>query len=136
MSPRIACVVIIAKMALENGSLDGNEGVFLDRMCARLGLERAKVEAAAREHRLAEVLEAVVTEPDRHVIAFHAYMMAKVDGEVDDWERGLYDIILSLLEISPEDQRAIEGWAHQVIQGGGMPQEFSRVVAASSFKGM
>jgi hypothetical protein len=129
-------VIIIAKMALENGSLDGKEGVFLDRMCARMRLERAKVEDAAREHRLAEVLEVVVTEPDRHVVAFHAYMMAKIDGEVDDWERGLYDIILSLLEISLDDQRAIEGWADQVIQGGGMPPGFSSVVAASSFKGM
>jgi hypothetical protein len=63
-------------------------------------------------------------------------MMAKIDGEVDDWERGLYDIILSLLEISLDDQRAIEGWADQVIQGGGMPPGFSSVVAASSFKGM
>ena len=136
MNPRTACVVILAKMALENGDLDGKEGKLLQRVCGRLGLPHEKVAELAREKRLGEVLENVVDRADRVVVAFHAYLMANIDGEFDAWEKELYDLVLTILEISPADQQALEGWATEVLTGRGMPAGFSRVVASSSFKGM
>ncbi len=136
MNPRTACVVILTKMAIENGDLHGKEGKLIDRMCTRLKLDRDKIEETARESHLAQVLKNVVSESDRLVVAFHAYLMAHIDGSFDDWEDELYTLVLTLLEITPDDQTAIEGWAKHVLRGAGMPAAFSQVVAASSFKGM
>ncbi|MFT5459157.1 MAG: tellurite resistance protein [Myxococcota bacterium] len=136
MSPRTACAVILAKMALENGDLDSKEGRLLERVCGRLGLETDKVRETAAEKRLDEVLASVVTRADRVVITFNAYLMANIDGQFDTWERELYDLVLTILEISPADQAHAEGWAKQVLRGGGTPPGLSALIAVSSFKGM
>lgn len=96
----------MARMALADGTVSEVERQFLlpllgpdDDLDALLEL--------ARQSSLAQLVEPVERYADRFFIALRAASMAHIDLELDAREEALYERLVTLLEISPEDREVI-----------------------------
>jgi len=111
-SPLTSSLLVLAKMAQSDGIVDGRERVFLGEFLSLVATPApfSDVDALlekAREHSLAELVDAVEGYEDRFFIALRAYSMAHIDADFDVKEVSLFKNLLSKLKISKGDRRLI-----------------------------
>lgn len=98
-------LLVMVKMALADGVLSEAEVDFLSPYTeGNLDLLVQK----ARDINLPDLVKGLDSYPDRFFVAMRAACMALVDGHLDARERDLYERLLKLLEITPEDRVLID----------------------------
>lgn len=107
MSARKATLLVMARMALADGTVSEQEKSFLAPL---LGPEDDVEEllAQARDKTLAELIAPVESYADRFFIALRAASMAHVDTDFDAREEALYERLVTLLGIEESDRAVID----------------------------
>ena len=102
-------LLVLAKMALQDGVLDPSELAFLKAMSN--AIPEGDLEALideAHQHDLDELSETVETYADRFVIALRAYAIALADEHYDIEEEAFFGRLVHALGISVDDRALIE----------------------------
>lgn len=107
MSAKRAISLVMAKMALADGEVVGEEREFLKPM---LDSDESLDDmlAEARSKSLAELVAPVQTYADKFFIAMRAAAMSRIDADFDAREEALYERLLALLKLEQSDQELIE----------------------------
>ncbi len=107
MSARKAAVLVMAKMALADGSVAAEEREMLEPLLGEGDTLDSVLEAAGAK-KLDELVAPVDAYADRFFIALRARSMAAVDEDFDASEEALYERLIGKLEISAADREVIE----------------------------
>lgn len=107
MNARKATLLVMARMALADGTVSEQEKTFLAPL---LGPDDdlETLLAEARQKTMAELIAPVESYADRFFIALRAASMAQVDMELDAREEALYERLVTLLGIEESDREVIE----------------------------
>jgi len=103
---RHAALVVMAKMVLIDGNMSRLEEMFLAATAKTTSLEKLFDEA--REHSLESLCARVERYEDRFFVALRAFSIAYIDRELGTREGHLFQEILDILGITPEDRLLIE----------------------------
>lgn len=128
-----AAVLVMAKMALVDGTFSNIEKTFLAAMAGTTDLDDLMAEA--RDTPLERLCQAVERYEDRFSIVLRAYSMAHIDQHFNVQEQEAYVHLVETLGISEDDRRLIE--ATRAAAESEQPQEPSprlrELYEASSF---
>lgn len=107
MSTRRAAMLVMAKMALSDGTVSVEERMFLEPLLGE-GESLESLLEEAKQRRLVELIEPIDSYADRFFIALRAASMAAIDAQLDSREEALYDRLITVLEITGDDQALIQ----------------------------
>ncbi len=137
MDTRESAALVLARMALADGTIDPTEREFLAEFCREVGVGAGVdtlIETAGGRS-LEELVGAVRGYEDRFFIALRAYLMARVDASFDVSEERLFGDLVAALEIRPDDRRLIERTHRQLEaeEPGAPDPRIMELYRASSF---
>ena len=101
-----AAVLVMAKMALVDGTFSKTEKVFLAAIAGTTSLDDLMAEA--RDASLEQLCRQVERYEDRFFIALRAYSMAHIDQHFDVKEQEAFARLVELLGLTDDDRRLIE----------------------------
>ncbi len=107
MDARRAVALVMAKMALSDGTITPEERSFLSPMVGE-GEVLETLLTEARDVSVVDLAQRVERYADRFFVALRAATMAAIDDEIDAQEMRLYEELLEALAIRAEDQAVIQ----------------------------
>lgn len=109
MDPRRRCLLVLAKMALQDGVVGEEERQTLEDMAPGLGsgeIDDLVVEAEVADFE--GLIAGIEKYEDRFLIALRAYHMAHSDRSFDLVEEASYERLVEVFGITDEDRQLIE----------------------------
>jgi hypothetical protein len=109
MDPRRRCLLVLAKMALQDGVVREEERQTLEDMAEGLGsaeIDDIVVEAEVADFE--DLLGGIEKYEDRFLIALRAYHMANTDAVFDLVEEASFARLVEVFGITDEDRQLIE----------------------------
>jgi hypothetical protein len=106
MSNKHNLVVILAKMALADGSVSEEEEFFLQQQAGEPEIAGLLEEARGAE--LVDLVQGIERYPDKFFVAFRAASLALIDDNFDVAEQQLFERLAKLLQLEPADQSLIQ----------------------------
>jgi uncharacterized tellurite resistance protein B-like protein len=107
MSARKAALLAMAKMALVDGTVSGEERGMLEPLLGP-GESVDALIVEAKGKKLSDLVDQLDRYADRFFLALRAAAMARVDHQLDAREEALYAELVELLGIRPDDRALIE----------------------------
>ncbi len=131
-----AAILVMAKMALVDGTFSNIEKTYLAAMAGTTSLDDLLAEA--RDVPLEDLCRQVDRYEDRFFIALRAYSMAYIDQHFEVEERQAFARLVEMLGIAEEDRRLIEAThaAAESEQPEEPPARLRELYEASSFAGV
>lgn len=122
MSARKAALLVMAKMALSDGTVAEEERDFM-RPLLEAGDDLDALLDEAKGKTVAQLIEPVDKYADRFFIALRAASMAAIDDHLDAREEALYERLVAALEISDKDRKVIQRTVAALSEIGVQPVE-------------
>lgn len=129
-----AGALVLARMAWADGEIADSEREYLASVLPA-GSDVDGLLERAREHELLQLVSAVTHYPDRFVIVLRAAFMATMNLDLDPRERQLFEDLVGMMELLPEDRDLIRQEAADLATGDrtALHPRIAELQAESSF---
>jgi thioredoxin-like negative regulator of GroEL len=133
MNSKHNLVVILAKMALADGTVSEEEEFFLQQQSGESEIEGLLQKA--RETELVDLVQGIDHYPDKFFVAFRAASLALIDDDYDIAEQQLFQRLSKLLGLDDSDQTLIQEIVDKLRIDPDLepPQRVQELFAQSSF---
>lgn len=133
MSNKDNLVMILAKMALADGTVSEEEEFFLQQQSGQG--EIADLLQKARETELVDLVQGIELYADKFFVAFRAASLALIDDNYDITEQQLFQRLSKLLQLEAADQALIQETVDKLRLDPDLdpPQRVQELFSQSSF---
>lgn len=108
MDPKTQCLLVLAKMALQDDNFSIEERHTLEDMSGATGPELDGIIEEAKKAHFQELITGIKSYEDRFLIALRAYIMAHSDRHYDFAEEVHFEHLIQEFGITEEDKKLIE----------------------------